>query len=301
MGVQPAIPVRSKPSTAHWLWAVRIAAVASIGFVLGGLRAVGHSHGAFDLMLFFNPFWLLWYLSVVWDVRRKTAKKGLALAVGLGSAGFLILALWMTLVLSGDMVTGSDWPSLGFAGLLTLSQAVLGGSAIKAYYTMPREATDNRTLSYGLVVGGLLIIVPTFIAFLSLPGIRGSRIAVNHHLAVGTLRTINTAETTYSKTYQAGFSPSLAALGPPPPGTPPSASGAGLVDSVLSSGANSEYTFTYSAGPKDDAGHIKGYAVMARPMGKGAGTYSYFTDQSGVIRMTYEDRPATASDPPIAP
>ncbi len=53
-------------------------------------------------------------------------------------------------------------------------------------------------------------------------------------------------------------------------------------------------------GPPDKAGHVATYTVVARPLEYGkAGTMSYFTDESDVIRQTSEDRPATAKDPPL--
>jgi len=125
--------------------------------------------------------------------------------------------------------------------------------------------------------------------------------AANQASAVLSLRIINTAEATYVDTYKGRYSPSLAALGPPPEGTQPSAAAAGLVDSLLAGGGvKSGYRFTYAPGPPDKAGHIQSYAVTARPSVYGAtGNRSYFTDQSGVIRMTSEDRSATATDSPL--
>lgn len=124
------------------------------------------------------------------------------------------------------------------------------------------------------------------------------RSIVNQGSAAGSLRTINTAQTTYAETYKKGYSPSLKALGPPPGNGQPSASAAGLIDDVLASGKKSGYFFVYMPGSPDKAGHIKTYTLVARPV-NGAGTNSYFSDESGLIRQTSEDRLATAKDPPI--
>ncbi len=121
--------------------------------------------------------------------------------------------------------------------------------------------------------------------------------SANQASAVSSLRTINTAETTYADAYKIGFSPTLAELGPGPAA---SASTAGLIDSVLAGGRKSGYTFAYTAGPKDASGHVKTYTVVAGPANFGGRRIvSYFTDESGVIRQTDEDRPATAKDPPV--
>ena len=68
--------------------------------------------------------------------------------------------------------------------------------------------------------------------------------------AVGSLRSINTAEVFYYKQYKKGFSP-LVSLGVPPDGTKPSASAAGLLDNSLTSGKKNSYVFTYEAGRAD--------------------------------------------------
>jgi type IV pilus assembly protein PilA len=123
----------------------------------------------------------------------------------------------------------------------------------------------------------------------------------NEASAVGSMRTINTAEITYADTYKSGYSPSLAALAPPPGSAQPSASAAGLIDDVLARGVKNGYRLTYTPGQPDKDGHIGTYTVTARPLEFGkSGRRSYFTDQSGVIRVTEENRPATVKDPPLA-
>jgi hypothetical protein len=118
----------------------------------------------------------------------------------------------------------------------------------------------------------------------------------NEAAAVGSLRTINTAEVVYASTYGLGYSKTLSQLGPPP-GTP-NADAAKLLDRELASGTKNGYMFTYRAGPSDAQGKIKKYTVVARPTAYGrTGHYSFFTDQSGVIRGTSRDREATANDP----
>lgn len=117
--------------------------------------------------------------------------------------------------------------------------------------------------------------------------------------AVGCLRSINTAEAYYSKHYPAGFSPTLAALGVPENGAQPSASAAGLLDNSLTSGTKAGHTFTYAAGAKDSSGKITAYTVTARPVTWSKGDWSFFTDETGVIRWTDENRAPKATDPPL--
>jgi hypothetical protein len=72
---------------------------------------------------------------------------------------------------------------------------------------------------------------------------------------------------------------------------------AGLIDDVLVGGRKSGYRFDYKPGPVEH-GRIQTYTVTARPIKYGCpGEGSYYSDQTGEIRETTEDRPATAKDP----
>lgn len=57
------------------------------------------------------------------------------------------------------------------------------------------------------------------------------------------------------------------------------------------------YSLQYAAGPPDSEGRVKSYTLVAH-----AGNFGYlnfYSDQTGVIRATTEDRPATAQDPAL--
>ncbi|MGD0921939.1 MAG: hypothetical protein ABSA70_09280 [Terriglobia bacterium] len=121
---------------------------------------------------------------------------------------------------------------------------------------------------------------------------------MNQNSAVGSLRTISTAEITYASTYNTGWSKDLASLGPGC--TPPAANCAGLIDEVLAGGKKSGYIFRYSPGAAGRRGRIDRYTITARPEAFGkSGTKSFFVDESGVIRETSEDREATTTDGPL--
>lgn len=117
--------------------------------------------------------------------------------------------------------------------------------------------------------------------------------------AVGCLRSINTAEVYYQKHYKAGYSPSLGSLGVPQEGTKPSASAAGVLDNSLTNGKRNNYVFAYKAEKSDASGKISTYTVTASPAKWREGVRSFFTDESGIIRETSENRAATASDTPL--
>ena len=121
----------------------------------------------------------------------------------------------------------------------------------------------------------------------------------NESYAIGSLRTINTGAITYASVYpNVGFPPDLHSLGPAPAGGKQDQSAAGLLELELACGqppcVKRGYRFEY---------HVQGkeaYSDDARPVRyQKTGLRSFFTDQTGVIRFTNDDRAATAKDSPI--
>ena len=158
--------------------------------------------------------------------------------------------------------------------------------------------------SSGFSLIELLIVVAIIliIAAIAIPNLLRSRIAANQASAVGSLRTINTAEVTYASTYNTGYAAQLSYLGPPATGTNPIATAGGLLDSVLAGTANdsvkSGYAFNYSPAAAQ-LGRIDTYTVTASPSTPGTtGSNFYFTDMSGVIRQNTSGM-AAATDSPI--
>jgi type IV pilus assembly protein PilA len=158
-----------------------------------------------------------------------------------------------------------------------------------------------RKDSRGFSLIELLIVVAIIliIAAIAIPNLLRSRIAANQASAVGSLRTINTAEITYASTYNTGYSPTLVALGPPAPGAQATATSAGLIDSLLASGQKSGYSFVYVASTGTSGTNYVSYTLNANPLQPGTtGQNYYFTDQSAVIRQNTSGT-AGSSDSPI--
>jgi len=295
MAIPPETLLAAKPIDTRWLWAVRILTLLSAVWLCAlFLAKVDYELVALILAL---PAALL-YLRILWRLRAKTRNKGLALAVVVGSAGFIsgLLMLWG---LAADPCD-SRLQEVAFAGLFAISQMALIPSAIKAHLARKRHGDEKPTFGTDIFRRALYVGFPLLLwAAIAIPNLFRSRIAARGASAVGMMRTINTNEITYASTYTSGYSPTLGALGPPPAGSAPSALAAGLIDEVLASGVKTGYRFDYKPGPVEH-GRIQTYTVTARPIKYGCpGKGSYYSDQTGEIRVTTEDRPASAQDEPL--
>ncbi|MGH9449078.1 MAG: prepilin-type N-terminal cleavage/methylation domain-containing protein [Terriglobia bacterium] len=150
--------------------------------------------------------------------------------------------------------------------------------------------------SKGFSLIELLIVVAIIliIAAIAIPNLLRSRMAANQASAVGSLRTIGTAEVTYASTYNTGYSATLADIGPPAAAGAASATAADMIDAVLS-GTNpasatptkSGYTFTYTAGAADTSGNVDTFGTTSVPATVGStGQDAYGIDQTNVIYYT---------------
>jgi len=141
-----------------------------------------------------------------------------------------------------------------------------------------RQAQTGFTLIELLIVVAIILII----AAIAIPNFLRSKMAANQAAAVSTVRTIVTAQVTYSSTYGEGYAPSLMDLGGGTPCTASSTS-ACLVDPVLSTGAKGGYNFETAANGTNNVGlEADAWPITANV----TGTYSYCSDESGVIRYS---------------
>lgn len=272
---------------------------------------------------------ILLYPIAIWGLRSASPKRyALVIVVALGSSWFVLSAmhayLFAARFLRSPMAHHSSGDVLlfltGSMCVLTLLQGGVVGVVLKLRGSIPRGRDLLPKLSVAMVGGVVwgVVIMAIMVGMMKL--LRSTQ--PGQHPAVGSLRTINTAEITYAATYGGSYSPSLAELGVPPEGTPPSASAAGLIDSALASGikririydlvddivdpvevslgrreSEHGYRYDYRPGPRDEQGRINSYKICARPIGERRA--SFFTDETGVIRETYEDRCPNEKDLPI--
>jgi type IV pilus assembly protein PilA len=152
----------------------------------------------------------------------------------------------------------------------------------------------NKQKGFSLIELLIVVAIILIIAAIAIPNLLRSKIAANQASAVGSLRTLNTACIAYSTSY-GQFPSALTNLGPIASGGTASSTSADLIDSVLSGGSKSGYTFVFGAGTSNQS-----YTITATPITAATtGQSMYFTDQSGVIRVNTSGSGATAASTPI--
>jgi type IV pilus assembly protein PilA len=164
----------------------------------------------------------------------------------------------------------------------------------------------------GLVFGyGGILFIPflLIVAAIAIPNLLRAKMAANEASATASLRAINTATGVYASEYKNGFPPSLPSMDEAETGTP-SCEHAHLIDRALATGQKDGYIFDYvPTGVQiawDDAksggcaiAGTQTYDVQAYPLKRGTtGLRSYYTDQTGVIRVE-QNGFATADSPPL--
>ncbi|MGH9492294.1 MAG: hypothetical protein ACRD2K_02225 [Terriglobales bacterium] len=185
---------------------------------------------------------------------------------------------------------------------LALLGIVVGGRAL-----VDVRRSQGALVGRKKAVAGILI---NILALASLPytwqmGRTKSPHRISESSAVGSLRSIMTAEATYQNTYpKAGFSADLKSLGgerpyQPGPATcrPSPAHACLLEDALAGAGVKSGFRFTYSAADTDHDGALDAFTVQADTI-ENLPARHFFVDQTGVIRYDL-GHPATAASPPL--
>ena len=152
---------------------------------------------------------------------------------------------------------------------------------------MNKHKKQSKKRGFSLIELLIVIAIILIIAAIAIPNLLRSRIAADEASAVGSLRTLNTAEITYNTTYpNVGFACSLSVMGPPASSTAASSSAAGLIDSNLSGGVKSGYSFVFLTSTCVPANGVNTtYDIGARPVSPGVTGGRYFcSDVSGVIQ-----------------
>ncbi|MBN1419109.1 MAG: prepilin-type N-terminal cleavage/methylation domain-containing protein [Planctomycetes bacterium] len=130
-----------------------------------------------------------------------------------------------------------------------------------------RKGTSKKS-GFTLIELMIVVAIIAIIAAIAIPSLLNARKSGNEASAISSLRTLCTVNEQYRTRYQA-YGGSLANL-----------NAAGYIDSVLSGGAKSGYTFTYASTSANT------WTCNANPTTAGTtGDRGFFADQTGVIRF----------------
>jgi type IV pilus assembly protein PilA len=152
---------------------------------------------------------------------------------------------------------------------------------------------NKRQKGFSLIELLIVVAIILIIAAIAIPNLLRSRMAANEASAVGSIRTINTAAISFNSSYGDGFPSTLAQIGTTGTGAV-SCANAEYLDSVLTAGQKSGYTFAMGPGVTAVttvpagcvAGYVDGYTVTAVPSTVGTtGQRSFCSDATGVIRF----------------
>lgn len=158
--------------------------------------------------------------------------------------------------------------------------------------------TRRSGKGFSLVEVLVVVVVLLIIAAIAIPQYFRARMLVNEAAAVASLRAVTTVQGQYISTYNQGYAPSLAALGPAPGGGPPSAAAADLIDVVLASGIKSGYSFVYSPIDVNGDGQPDRFTLNANPVSPGqTGEKHFYVDETNVIRFSTSGPAGPGSTP----
>jgi type IV pilus assembly protein PilA len=166
--------------------------------------------------------------------------------------------------------------------------------AVLRHLTFSQGDLMKKQKGFSLIELLIVVAIILIIAAIAIPNLLKSRIAANEASAVGTVRTINTAEVTYNNSCQQYAN----GIGELNTGTV-CAAGANIIDSTLATGLKSGYKFVVIAPGTTAAGTIiTTFDVNADPQTASVtGVRHFFSNESLVIRVDPAAPATNASNP----
>ena len=148
----------------------------------------------------------------------------------------------------------------------------------------------RKQKGFSLIELLIVVAIILIIAAIAIPNLLRARISANDSAAASTIRTINTAEVTYSTTYvTAGYSADLKSLGPN--GTTcatPLSTGACLLDDAVGCTSATKCPkggYNYYLGATSATAPVPDYTASAGPFSSGTGSRNYCSNPDAVVRF----------------
>ena len=162
----------------------------------------------------------------------------------------------------------------------------------------------RKQKGFSLIELLIVVAIILIIAAIAIPNLLRARIAANESAAVSAVRTINTAEVTYSTTFPTvGYSANLASLGGSAAvcgtgGSGPVQASACLIDNVLAvaTAAPGKSGYIYAATPVATGTINTSYTIGASPLNYNqSGVRNFCSSDDGVLRFN----PGAAASVPV--
>jgi type IV pilus assembly protein PilA len=153
----------------------------------------------------------------------------------------------------------------------------------------------RKQKGFSLIELLIVVAIILIIAAIAIPNLLRAKISANDSGAVATLRTLNTAQISFTTSYPTvGFASTFAMLGPGAAGLCDSTA-ACLIDSTLATGVKSGYQYfvtTTANTPVTAQPNFIDYVMAATPVKAGSsGSRNVCTGQDGVLRSSSNTTP----------
>lgn len=144
-------------------------------------------------------------------------------------------------------------------------------------------STPKILLRWGILLAVLFAAIWSFVWYVASPKTGGGKVQAEA-LAVQALDEVRALLSNYADAQGGAYPKTLEPLGP-------------LARQAAQMAQSEGYSLEYTPGPADANATIHSYSLESRP--DNFGYRSFYTDLSGLVRATSENRSATSSDPPI--